>query len=139
MGGSLGRVDEPVVRLSGFGRNAIVPTVPAMKRRLAVVIFPGFQLLDAAGPIAAFEIAARFQPGAYEIHVLAPEAGLVASTSGVSFQAEALGGDDWDTVMVVGGDATRAVKESTAIIDWLRPGRRPAPRVTNRRLPAPFL
>src|SRR6185312_972837 len=90
-----------------------------MKRRLAVVIFPGFQLLDAAGPIAAFEIAARFQPGAYDIHLLAPDAGLVASTSGVSLQAEGLDDGPWDTVMVVGGDATRAVAESTAIIGWL--------------------
>jgi transcriptional regulator GlxA family with amidase domain len=57
-----------------------------MTRNLAVVIFPGFQLLDAAGPIAAFEIAGRHQPGAYAIRVLAPEAGLVASTSGVASQ-----------------------------------------------------
>src|SRR5262249_37713114 len=102
-----------------------------MKRRLAVVIFPGFQLLDAAGPIAPFEIAGRFQPGAYEIHVLAPEAGLVTSTSGVSFQAEALSKGPWDTVMVVGGDATRAVKESTAIIEWLKGAQRTARRITS--------
>ena len=43
-----------------------------MTRHLAVVIFPGFQLLDAAGPIAAFEIAARFAPGTYDLRVLAP-------------------------------------------------------------------
>ena len=30
-----------------------------MTRTVAVVIFPDFQLLDAAGPIAAFEIAGR--------------------------------------------------------------------------------
>ena len=102
-----------------------------MKRRLAVVIFPGFQLLDAAGPIAAFEIAGRHQPGAYEIHVVAPEPGLVASTSGVSFQAEALSRGPWDTVMVVGGDATRAVKEFTAIVEWLRKVRRTARRMTS--------
>jgi transcriptional regulator GlxA family with amidase domain len=30
-----------------------------MSRTIAVVIFPEFQLLDAAGPIAAFELAGR--------------------------------------------------------------------------------
>ena len=47
-----------------------------MTRDIGFLIFPDFQLLDAAGPIAAFEIAARFQPGAYAIHLVAPEAGL---------------------------------------------------------------
>lgn len=30
-----------------------------MTRTVAIVVFPGFQLLDVAGPIAAFEIAER--------------------------------------------------------------------------------
>jgi len=33
-------------------------------RRIDVLIFADFQLLDAAGPIAAFEIAGRLAPGA---------------------------------------------------------------------------
>lgn len=91
-----------------------------MPRRIAFVIFPGFQLLDAAGPISAFEIADRFRPGAYEIHILAPEAGLTASTSGAKLHAEALGDGPWDTILVSGGDATRALSEWTAIVAWLR-------------------
>jgi len=46
-----------------------------MTRRIAVLIFPRFQLLDAAGPIAAFDIAAHISPGAYKIDVVAPTAG----------------------------------------------------------------
>jgi len=42
-----------------------------MTRNVGVLIFPDFQILDAAGPIAAFEIAARYVPGAYAIAVLA--------------------------------------------------------------------
>src|SRR5436190_22863286 len=102
-----------------------------MTRRLAVVAFPGFQLLDAAGPIAAFEIASRFREGAYEIHVLAPGGGQVASTSGVALAAEGLSDGPWDTLMVVGGDATRAVRESTAIVDWLKRAAPAARRVTS--------
>jgi transcriptional regulator GlxA family with amidase domain len=48
-----------------------------MTRRIAFVVFPGFQLLDAAGPIAAFEIAGRYRADTYELAVLAPEAGLL--------------------------------------------------------------
>ena len=31
-----------------------------MPRRIAFLIFDGFQILDAAGPIAVFEIAGRY-------------------------------------------------------------------------------
>ena len=31
---------------------------------IGVLVFPDFQLLDAAGPISVFEIAARFADGA---------------------------------------------------------------------------
>lgn len=102
-----------------------------MTRRLAVVIFPGFQILDAAGPIAAFEIAARFEPAAYEIHVMAPDGGQTASTSGVALVAEPLAVGPWHTLMVVGGDATRAVRESLGIIDWLKREATAAERVTS--------
>jgi transcriptional regulator GlxA family with amidase domain len=55
------------------------------------VLFPEFQLLDAAGPIAAFEIASRFKPSAYTLKLSAAEAGLVASSSG----APMAGGEAW--------------------------------------------
>ena len=54
-----------------------------MTRKLGVLIFPGFQILDAAGPIAAFEIAARYVPGTYDLRVMALEPGLKA-TAGAS-------------------------------------------------------
>ena len=54
-----------------------------MPRRIAVLTFPGFQLLDAAGPIAAFEAA-----GGYELRVVAILAGPVRSSSGVSWLAQ---------------------------------------------------
>ena len=54
-----------------------------MSRTVAVVIFPDFQLLDAAGPIAAFELAGRelgSQP--YRIQPVANAVGPVASSAG---------------------------------------------------------
>lgn len=96
-----------------------------MTHRIAVVVFPNFQLLDAAGPLSAFDIAACFRPGAYETHVLAPGGGHTPSSAGAGFACEDLTDGPWDTVLVSGGDATRAVREFAGIVDWLK---RTAPR-----------
>lgn len=102
-----------------------------MARALAVVIFPGFQLLDAAGPISAFDIAGRFAPGAYDIRILGAEAGHIASTAGAGFLAEPLSDGPWDTIMISGGDATRSIRGSIAIVDWLKRAAPLARRVTS--------
>ena len=98
-----------------------------MTRRLAVVIFPGFQILDAAGPIGAFEIAGRYGGGAYEIRVLAPQAGAVASSAGAAMAAEALDEGPYDTVVVAGGEGTREEANLAALVPWLQ-RRAPAAR-----------
>jgi len=102
-----------------------------MTRRIAMVIFPGFQLLDAAGPIAAFEIAARYQPGAYELAVLAPGGGAVASSAGVKMAAEPLDDGPFDTIMISGGDGTRSLPELARIVAWLKAVAQKARRVTS--------
>jgi transcriptional regulator GlxA family with amidase domain len=91
-----------------------------MPRRIALLIFPDFQLLDAAGPISAFEIAERYVPGSYELSVVATVAGPVASSSGVALTAEALPAGGFDTVMVVGGEGTRPAALGPALIAWVR-------------------
>jgi len=91
-----------------------------MTRHLAMVIFPGFQLLDAAGPIAAFEVAERYRPEAYGMELLAPGGGEVASSSGVAMQAEPLSDVEYDTVLIAGGDGTRSLDDLRAIVTWLR-------------------
>ncbi|MFT3729774.1 MAG: GlxA family transcriptional regulator [Terricaulis sp.] len=94
---------------------------PKRPHVVLVVLFPGFQLLDAAGPITAFEIAARAVPGAYAIRIAAGEAGMVASSSGVCWPAEALKGQTRiDTLMVVGGEGTREAIRDVALIGALR-------------------
>jgi len=102
-----------------------------MSRRIAFVVFPGFQLLDAAGPIGAFEIAGRHQPGTYELAVLAPDAGGVASSSGVKMTAEALDDAPIDTIVIAGGDGTRSLPELARIVDWLKRAAPRARRVTS--------
>ncbi len=102
-----------------------------MPRRIALVIFPGFQLLDAAGPIAAFEIAGRYREGSYDLRVLAPGGGGVASSSGVPMAAHDLDGEAYDTIMVAGGDGTRSLDSLVRIITWLRSVAPLARRITS--------
>ena len=96
-----------------------------MTRRVAFVIFPDFQLLDATGPIAAFEIAARYRPGAYTLEMVGPDAGPIRSTSGVAVCADGLVEGPFDTIVVAGGEGTRSYADDAPLLRWLR---REAPR-----------
>ena len=86
-----------------------------------MVVFPGFQLLDAAGPIAAFEIAERAVAGAYKLRIASCEPGMIASSSGVRWPAEALkAGGRVDTMIVVGGEGAREAMRDDELIAILR-------------------
>jgi transcriptional regulator GlxA family with amidase domain len=75
-----------------------------MARTLGVLLFEGFQLLDAAGPIAAFEIAGEMAEAPYRMHLLSRAGGSVNSSSGVALQTRAMNlADRMDTLIVVGG------------------------------------
>jgi len=74
-----------------------------MRRRVAFVVFPRFQLVDAAGPLSTFEIAGRFATDAYRLEVLAPDGGATPSSSGLLVQAEPLGEGPFDTIVISGG------------------------------------
>jgi len=93
-----------------------------MTRAIGLLIFPDFQLLDAAGPIAAFEIAARAaEPPAYRIVVIARAAGPVASSSGVAMMAtDFAGAGPLDTLMVAGGWGTRSALDCAQTDRFLR-------------------
>ncbi len=90
----------------------MITSFHAMKRRIAFLIFPGFQILDVTGPIAAFEIAERDRPGAHSLSVIAARPGLVGSSAGVCLQAGPLGGvAPIDTLIASGGEGARAAAE----------------------------
>ena len=75
---------------------------------IGVLVYPDFQLLDAAGPIAAFEIAARFAGSAPDIKVLAVKPGPVRSSSGVEMMARGLRPSGAITTLIVaGGEGSR--------------------------------
>jgi transcriptional regulator GlxA family with amidase domain len=84
--------------------------------RVFLLVFPGFQLLDAAGPIAAFEAAQ-----AYRVRTVAAQAGLMRSSSGLSVQAAGLPRlAAEDTLMVVGGPGVDAQLHEPALPAFLQ-------------------
>ena len=92
-----------------------------MPRAISLVIFPDFQILDAAGPIGAFEIAGRYRPGAYEVSLRAAAPGEVASSSGARMTAAPLGDPTrLDTLMVAGGEGSREAMRDAALLDHVR-------------------
>ncbi|MBW5436506.1 GlxA family transcriptional regulator [Bradyrhizobium canariense] len=73
---------------------------------IGILIFPNFQLLDAAGPISVFEIAARCTgKSTTGIRVLAVNAGPVRSSSGVEMMARDFKSANAITTLVVAGGA----------------------------------
>ena len=58
---------------------------------IGILVFPDFQLLDAAGPISVFEIAARYAGlGARRSRPMADKPGPVRSSSGVEIAGAGL-------------------------------------------------
>lgn len=99
------------------------PRFPPKQRTILVVLFPEFQILDAAGPIAAFEIATRFAECAYRLRLASSAGGRIASSSGVAFDTEPLTGMKLtlvDTLIVVGGMGTRAAAQDQTLIAALQ-------------------
>jgi transcriptional regulator GlxA family with amidase domain len=79
-----------------------------MPQKIAFLIFPRFQLLDAAGPIAAFEMANRYRPDTYLAKIIAATPGDTASSSGATLRSVGFGrADTIDTLIVAGGEGTR--------------------------------
>jgi len=88
---------------------------------IGVLVFPGFQLLDAAGPISVFEIAARFAGGPASIKVLALTPGPVRSSSGVELLARGLRPSGAiSTLIVAGGEGVRTAATCQKTLAFVR-------------------
>jgi transcriptional regulator GlxA family with amidase domain len=88
---------------------------------IGVLVFPGFQLLDAAGPISVFEIAERFAGNSPSIRVLAETPGPVRSSSGVEMLARGLkAAGAITTLIVAGGEGVDAAAKSGRMLAFVR-------------------
>ncbi|MEU4800788.1 GlxA family transcriptional regulator [Actinosynnema sp. NPDC023587] len=92
------------------------------RRRVGFVIYEGFQSLDLVGPYEVFQQAGRLT-GDYEVVVVAPEAGLVGSRSGLPVHASHGVADvppnGVDTIVVAGGRGVDQAVGNTALTGWL--------------------
>ena len=121
-------IDDASVVAYRDGRNVALTTFSAMPHRVAVLVFPGFQLLDAAGPVAAFEVSER-----YSLRVVARVDGHVRSSSGVAWVAESLPrASEIDTLLVSGGPGVDvALTDETLLRFVRRVAARPQARVAS--------
>ena len=87
---------------------------------IGVLVFPNFQLLDAAGPISVFEIAARFAGQSPSIRVMAATPGPVRSSSGVEMLARGFTPSGAITTLIIAGgegvDRAATCKKTMAFV-----------------------
>ena len=103
-----------------------------MPRAIGFLVYPGFQLLDAIGPIAAFEIAGRFSPGAYSLHFLSLRGEPTPSSSGVTIHTTALAdAPRLDTLLISGGDGVKVPATCPETLAFVREAGRQARRVAS--------
>jgi len=88
---------------------------------IGVLVFPDFQLLDAAGPISVFDIAGRFAGVRPSIKLLAETPGPVRSSSGVEMFARGLkAAGAISTLFVAGGQGVDLAARSPKILAFVR-------------------
>ena len=88
---------------------------------IGVLVFPDFQLLDAAGPISVFEIAARFAGQFPSIKVFAVTSGPVRSSSGVEMMARGIKPYGAITsLLVAGGEGVEAAMRCEKTLNFVR-------------------
>jgi transcriptional regulator GlxA family with amidase domain len=88
---------------------------------IGVLIFPDFQLLDAAGPISVFEIASRLAGAAPSIRTIAVTPGPVRSSAGVEMLARGLQPSAAiSTLIVAGGSGVNAASKCDKTLGFVR-------------------
>ena len=96
-------------------------------RRIAVLAFPGAQLLDVTGPLEVFGRTQRWlaqhRPHArgYTVEILAERSGAVSSSSGIALVAARSysGAGKLDTLLVAGGDGVDEQLTNKRLLRWL--------------------
>jgi transcriptional regulator GlxA family with amidase domain len=87
------------------------------KRRVSVILFDGFQLLDVFGPVDLLGAAREL----FEVRFIGPDDGPVASSPGfaVSVTDRRETAPDPDIVLVPGGRGTRTLVRDEPFLGWL--------------------
>lgn len=92
-----------------------------MQRDIEFLIYPDFQLLDLAGPLAAFQMAGYdLDLPPYRLRVLSAGGGPIRSSVGVAVQSEPIADPPRDTLIVVGGAGSRPAERVGPLLDFAR-------------------
>ncbi len=104
-------------------------------KRVVAVVFPGFQTLDATGPLEVFSVATRLAPPdrGYRVELVAAGGGLVKASSGLAVQTGRAGGvrGPVDTLLVAGGLGVTEARADRELVDWIRRTARRSRRVVS--------
>ena len=99
---------------------------------IGVLVFPDFQLLDAAGPISVFEIAARLAGITPSIKTLAVTPGPVRSSSGIELLARGLlPFGAISTLIVAGGEGVDAAARCAKTLAFVQAATKRGVRVAS--------
>ncbi|POR11520.1 AraC family transcriptional regulator [Diaphorobacter sp. LR2014-1] len=103
---------------------------------LGIVLFPGFQLLDIAGPRDAFDEVAQQSNGLwrYDICTIGTTRGSINSSSGMSMLADRTIFDPspcLDTLIVPGGAGVFDAIQDSTLLSWLRKQSRECRRIVS--------
>ena len=91
-----------------------------MMKNIGFVVFPGFNLLDFAGPLAAFDNANQFTATpVYRCVPLSELGGSVMSSSGVEVLTHPFDAGHFDTLLVAGGSGNVVAAQSAALLAFL--------------------
>ena len=92
-----------------------------MSKRIFCLIYDGFDLLDIAGPLAAFEICSYLRPPGYRTVYVTPQAGPVTSGGGARLLGERLpDSNEPFTLLIPGGFGGYDVKAVTPLLNFVR-------------------
>jgi len=99
----------------------VVPYLRTMTKTVGIFLYDRFQLLDASGPITAFEIAEEMVPGSYRLAILSIGGRAIRSSSGLVVDSVAAGHAGLpDTLIVVGGRGGPQAEACPNSIAYLR-------------------
>jgi transcriptional regulator GlxA family with amidase domain len=97
-------------------------------REIQILVFPGANLLDVAGPAQVFTSAAELNPQAraapcYRVVLVSGQGGLIETTSGVELRSRSIGEvgtEGIDTLLVAGGHGSERAGDDPRITAWLQ-------------------
>ena len=99
------------MRPGRYGAKDVYPLYSAIVRQISFFVFPDHQILDLAGPFAAFETATRLSGRPlYRLGILSRTGGMVASRGGVPVATTAADKASPHTLVVCGGEIASMLK-----------------------------